>query len=132
MVIQGSEESTMELACRYWPAQEREIAKIVLLHGMGGTGSLWRPHAAALEREYSLLAPDQRGHGGSRLPEHEAGHARYLPEDYGLDVRETLQSRDVYPAFVVGHSMGVRTAVATAHLRHPLVRGLVLVDLGFY
>ena len=28
--------------------------------------------------------------------------------------------------------MGVRTAVATAHLAPDLVRGLVLIDLGFY
>jgi pimeloyl-ACP methyl ester carboxylesterase len=118
----------MELASREWPAQGAEISKIVLLHGMGGTGSLWRPLAAGLERDCSVLAPDQRGHGGSRIQ----GKAEYDPLAFGRDVVETMRAKHFHPAYVVGHSMGVRTAAATAHLAPKWVRGLVLVDLGFY
>src|SRR5687768_17719997 len=55
---------------RSWPS-ERNLSrpKILLLHGMGGTGALWRPLAAALEDHFEILAPDQRGHGGSQLPQ---------------------------------------------------------------
>ncbi|HTL12499.1 MAG TPA: alpha/beta hydrolase, partial [Bdellovibrionota bacterium] len=103
-----------------------EIAKVVLLHGMGGTGALWRPVAAGLEEHCSILAPDQRGHGQSTV-DLKTGFA---PLDYGRDVQDTLKARSFSPAYVVGHSMGVRTACAIAHLEPDLVRGLVLVDIG--
>ncbi|MCC7440113.1 MAG: alpha/beta hydrolase [Bdellovibrionales bacterium] len=117
----------MELASRYWPARNNEIGKIALLHGMGGTGALWRPIAAGLEERISVLALDQRGHGESRvsLP------AGFSPLDYGRDVAETLEARSFSPAVIVGHSMGARSACALVQLRPDLVRGLVLVDLGF-
>ena len=60
----------MELAFHLWPAQSpntstHPVTKIALLHGMGGTGALWRPVAASLENHYSIMAFDQRGHGRS-------------------------------------------------------------------
>ncbi len=123
----------MELACQHWPAQGPETAKIVLLHGMGGTGKLWRPVAAGLEDSISVLAPDQRGHGQSRVPSVPGGRepAQYRPLDYGQDLADTLEARGFHPVTLVGHSMGVRTAAALAHLRPEYVRSLVCVDLGF-
>lgn len=126
----------MKLAYHLWrPSQPdpRSANKIVLLHGMGGTGALWRPLAAALETDFEVLAPDQRGHGGSRLS---AGAGTrnpltYTPLDYGRDLVETLEDLGFHPAWVLGHSMGVRSACALAHLRPEFVRGLMLVDLGF-
>jgi pimeloyl-ACP methyl ester carboxylesterase len=108
--------------------------KIVFLHGMGGTGKLWRPIAALLEAEFDLLTLDQRGHGGSQIPSVSGARTApsYTPLDYGRDVVETCEAIGFSPAWFVGHSMGVRTACAVAHLAPPLVRGLVLVDLGFH
>lgn len=119
----------MKLFSHSWPEPPRPTARarIVLLHGMGGTGRLWRPIAAGLESEYSLLALDQRGHGKSR----DGATPGFHPLDYGSDVIETLEANDFHPAYFVGHSMGVRTAVAAAHLRHDFCQGLVLVDLSF-
>ena len=107
--------------------------KLVLLHGMGGTGMLWRPIAASLESEWSLLALDQRGHGKSRIFPASGGREKigYTPLDYGKDVVETLESLQFWPTWILGHSMGVRTAVAAAHLNPKQVKGLILVDLGF-
>lgn len=108
-------------------------ANWVFLHGMGGTGALWRPISANLESDFEILAPDQRGHGGSRdVPGVDnRTPATYTPLDYGRDVVETLEHLSFYPAILVGHSMGVRTACAAAYLHPEGVRGLVLVDLGF-
>jgi pimeloyl-ACP methyl ester carboxylesterase len=123
----------MELAVQHWPAQKNEIEKIVLLHGMGGTGALWRPIAASLEEEYSILAPDQRGHGKSQIP-YIAGarsEPKYTPLEYGRDIIDTMGARGFHPAWIIGHSMGVRSACAAAHLKPEWVKGLILIDLGF-
>ena len=124
----------MELAYSLWPAQVAEKAKILLLHGMGGTGALWRPVAAALEADFSLLAPDQRGHGRSQIPSAPGGRdePEYSPLEYGQDIVETMDRLDFHPTWIVGHSMGVRSACAAAHLKPAWVKGLILVDLGFY
>jgi pimeloyl-ACP methyl ester carboxylesterase len=121
----------MELHLHRWESQGPEISKIVLLHGMGGTGALWRPIAAGLEDRFTVIAPDQRGHGRSRVPRSGSASASdYTPLRYGEDVVESLAPAGVSRALFVGHSMGVRTACAVAHLRSELVSGLVLVDLG--
>lgn len=117
----------MFLAHQRWKSPTSANAtKIVLLHGMGGTGALWRPVGATLEDHYDLLAVDQRGHGGSQTPQ-----ASYSPLDFGQDVIETMESLEFHPAWIIGHSMGARTAAAAAHLKPSWFKGLVLVDLGF-
>lgn len=118
----------MLLAYRRWKKRDDSPPEglIVLLHGMGGTGSLWRPIAATLEDRFDLLAPDQRGHGQSLQKQ-----SSYAPADFGQDVIETLDSLNFHPAWIIGHSMGVRTACAAAYLKPEWVRGLILVDLGF-
>jgi pimeloyl-ACP methyl ester carboxylesterase len=122
----------MDLAFRRWNSEQAESGKVLLLHGMGGTGALWRPLAASLETDLSVLAPDQRGHGGSRaVPGHGPAAPTFTPLDYGRDLVELLDRLAFHPAWVVGHSMGVRSACALAHLKPEWVRGLVLVDLGF-
>jgi pimeloyl-ACP methyl ester carboxylesterase len=122
----------MELYYNLWNSgdvtRQSDTSRIVLLHGMGGTGALWRPIAASLEDSCSVLAPDQRGHGKSQLPD--GVHQNYSPLDYGQDVIDTLAALKFHPTWIVGHSMGVRTALAAAHLKPDWFKGLVLVDLG--
>ncbi len=99
---------------------------------MGGLGQLWRPVAALLEETFDILAPDQRGHGASVMHTDDtaAKPNRFHPLDYGQDLIETLEAKAFAPTWCVGHSMGVRSALALAHLQPQLVRGLILVDLG--
>ena len=125
-----TKDSEVRDAASFDPESDRE--KILFLHGMGGTASLWRPIAAMLEEKFDVMALDQRGHGKSQVLSTSGGRDRpgYTPLDYGQDVVETLTKEKFHPCFVVGHSMGVRTAVAFAYLNPALVKGLVLVDLG--
>ena len=122
----------MELSYSLWNPHHLS-RRIVLLHGMGGTGALWRPVAASLEDHFAVLAPDQRGHGRSRVSAVPGGREApgYTPLDYGRDVIETLEKLQFHPAWLIGHSMGVRSACAAAHLRPEWCNGLILVDLGF-
>ncbi len=102
--------------------------RLIFLHGMGGTGNLWRPIAASLEDHADILCPDQRGHGGSRpVPE----PADFSPASFAQDVIDTCIPLGFSPAWVIGHSMGVRTACGYAKLNPDGTDGLVLVDLGF-
>lgn len=121
----------MQLAFQLWPAQNKELPprRIALLHGMGGTGALWRPIAASLENDYWLMAFDQRGHGKSRGSQ---PLTEFTPLDFGQDIIETIDAQGFHPTWLIGHSMGVRTACAAAHLRPDWIQGLILIDLGLY
>lgn len=117
-----------------WPnaesAKDPNREKVVLLHGLGGVGKLWRPIAANLESDMSVMAPDQRGHGKSRLTLNEINELSFRPADYGADVKKLMEQMQFHPAWVVGHSMGVRTSIALANLAPEFVKGLVLIDLS--
>lgn len=125
----------MKLAASRWnhtPTESvspelREKPRLLFLHGMGGTGALWRPIAAHLEEQYDILAPDQRGHGQSSAP----SDAQFGPATLGQDVIDTMEADAFHPCWAIGHSMGVRTAVAAAFLKPEWFRGLILIDLGF-
>lgn len=136
MLVTDPEESTemsMILHFHRWPAEpKRPTHRLVLLHGMGGTGQLWRPLAATLEDEFDILSPDQRGHGQSRVPASTREPARYTPLEYGQDVVDTMAQEAHHPTWIIGHSMGVRSACAAAYLKPEWVKGLCLVDLGFH
>jgi pimeloyl-ACP methyl ester carboxylesterase len=106
---------------------------LIFLHGMGGTGQIWRPIAAHFEDRYSVICPDQRGHGKSTLTN--AVNQPFTPEAFAEDIFETFFSTDATekistPAWIIGHSMGSRTAAAFAGLYPQWVSGLVLIDLG--
>jgi pimeloyl-ACP methyl ester carboxylesterase len=125
----------MELFYHRWNQPEEipsSSKKIILLHGMGGTGALWRPISATLENEMNVIAPDQRGHGKSQISFGASGQKNvgYTPLDYGQDVIDTIETLEFYSTWILGHSMGVRTAVAAASLKPDWIEGLFLVDLG--
>ena len=53
---------------------------VVLLHGLGVSGSVLQPFARRLLPELAAIVPDLRGHGDSDAPPH-----GYLPADYAAD-----------------------------------------------
>lgn len=102
-------------------AHGREAAPIVFLHGGGVDHRMWGAQLSAFE-ERRVVAPDARGHGGTRAPE----------RSYRLcdDVVELLDALQIERAVLVGLSMGGGTAVDTA-LEHPdRVAGLIVCGTG--
>ncbi|HUJ57551.1 MAG TPA: alpha/beta hydrolase [Kofleriaceae bacterium] len=99
---------------------------VVLLHGLTGSGATWTPLARALERDFDVIMPDARGHGGSSSPPH--GH-RY--DDHASDVAGLIRGLELSRPVVLGHSMGGLVAALVASRRAAILRGLVLVDPTF-
>jgi pimeloyl-ACP methyl ester carboxylesterase len=86
--------------------------RLLLLHGLGATGAVWRPLIAQAEHTWSgpILAPDLSGHGhADEAPPYSFGR-------YAAEVAGHLVDGDgeVVPTVVVGHSMGGVVALALA------------------
>jgi esterase len=97
---------------------------VVLLHGLLGSADNWRPVAMRLAENFHVLAIDQLNHGSA--PQVEA-------MDYSrmaADVASVLQAHGVNRAYVVGHSMGGKTAMQLALDFPEGVDRLVVADIA--
>jgi pimeloyl-ACP methyl ester carboxylesterase len=94
-------------------------------HGITGSSMGWRAVGRHLDDDWTLLAPDLRGRGGSR----------HLPGPYGLEAHaddlSAVAGHVGADEFVLaGHSMGAYVAVVTAARAPAGVRRVVLIDGG--
>ncbi|MEM7292059.1 MAG: alpha/beta fold hydrolase [Pseudomonadota bacterium] len=97
---------------------------LVILHGLFGSGQNWTSQARSLSEHYRVLLPDLRNHGQSP---HDPAVSYPLMAD---DVRRLLDKLGVESFFLVGHSMGGKTAMRFA-LDHPnRVEKLAIVDIA--
>jgi pimeloyl-ACP methyl ester carboxylesterase len=91
---------------------------LVLLHGLGATGDVWRGWAPLLEQRWPgrWVAPDLPGHGGSPSL-----------DEYSFDALAAGVAGAVSPgAVIVGHSLGGVVALALASGRFgPQVRAVI-------
>jgi pimeloyl-ACP methyl ester carboxylesterase len=96
---------------------------VLLLHGLGVSGSVFQAFARRLLPDLAAVAPDLRGHGQSDAPA-----AGYAPSDYAGDLIELIQAELDPPLPVVGHSLGALVGLQLAELRPELISWLVLLD----
>ncbi|WP_217922608.1 alpha/beta fold hydrolase [Miltoncostaea oceani] len=97
---------------------------LVALHDLGQNGDSMIEALRAVEGEYSIIAPDLRGHGDSPTP---AGP--WSIDDFASDVAR-LVAAEGGGAILVGVGLGAATGLALA-LGHPgLVAGLVVSGVG--
>ncbi len=98
---------------------------VIILHGLFGTLDNWQTVARQLAEHYSVYILDQRNHGRSPHTE------RHDYPSMAEDLRQFMESHWMYDgAYVIGHSMGGKTAMQFA-LEHPdLVKKLVVVDIA--
>lgn len=78
------------------------------IHGGTYAAASWRPYAQALGSDHCVLAVDLPGRGGSSLPDGLSFGALDL-DDYVtavLRVLERLETLDIEPETILGHSMG--------------------------
>lgn len=96
---------------------------VVLLHGLGSSGSDWFPIAPFLAPDYRLLLIDLRGHGHSSLP-----RSGYSIAAMAGDVLAVLAAERIEQTAMIGLSLGGCVALQTTLAAPGRVRGLVLVN----
>ena len=99
---------------------------LLLLHGVTRCGADWEPLFAALAKDWTIIALDQRGHGTSPR----AGS--YLVTDYVADALRFVQEETADPIVLFGHSLGAMVAAAVAAELPARVRGIILEDPPFH
>jgi len=90
---------------------------LLLVHGAGQAGRMWKAQATGLSDRYTVVAPDLPGFGGTAGPFTVASAAEHV----GALVRQVDP-----PVFVVGHSLGGVVAMTVAAAMPQLVSRLVI------
>ena len=96
---------------------------LVLAHGASVDSRMWQPQLAALAGEFTVVAWDEPGAGGSSdVP------ADFTLADYADCLAALIEALGLGPAHVAGLSWG-GTVVLELYRRHPwLVATLIMVD----
>ncbi len=96
---------------------------LLLLHGGGVSGWMWRPTLAALRAPVRAIVPDLPGHGASASDGDYRSHAETLEA-----LERMLEDRAPSGAAVVGFSLGAQLAVLLTAKRPDLVADAVIVS----
>lgn len=100
---------------------------LVLIHGLTSSLLTFLPIISELEKEYQILAYDQRGHGKSKEVDLD-----YSLESMALDLKNLLIHLKIKtPVHVLGHSAGGRTAMKFVIDYPDLVKSLIIEDMEF-
>ena len=97
---------------------------IILIHGGGLSMVWWNKQLQSLSKDYRVFALDTRGNGKSGKTPWGHRTARYA-----MDIRQVLESLELFDVTLVGWSIGARTVLSYIELfRDYRLRGVVLVD----
>jgi len=107
-----------------WYSDEGAGDVVLVIHGAGSDGRMWAKDLAPLARTHRVIALNRRGYLGS-------GPAVTDWRVHGDDAAQLVDSLDVAPLAVVGHSAGSIVALDLAVRRPELVSSLVLLDPAF-
>jgi pimeloyl-ACP methyl ester carboxylesterase len=97
---------------------------LVILHGLFGSLDNWFSIAKELVDHYTLYLVDQRNHGDS--PHSAEWNYRVMVED----LRELLDEEGLEKVFLMGHSMGGKTAMNFATAYPERVEKLIVGDIA--
>lgn len=98
---------------------------VVILHGLFGSSDNWQSFAKELAgRGYRVATVDLRNHGQSP---HDSGFNYDLMSE---DVAGLIRSNFTEPVWLIGHSMGGKTAMTLAAAHPGLLKGIVIIDIA--
>jgi pimeloyl-ACP methyl ester carboxylesterase len=98
---------------------------IILLHGFPESHRTWRHVAPALAERYRVIAPDQRGFGGSDKP---VGVEHYKSQETIADIFALADAYKLDRFTLVGHDWGGAIAWGAALLHPERLNRLVIVN----
>jgi len=102
---------------------------LVLLHGYPQTHAMWARVAEDLASDFTIVAPDLRGYGGSSKPPTDAEHAPYSKRAMAQDILALMRKLGHERFHVAGHDRGGRVGYRLA-LDHPeAVARLAVLDI---
>ena len=93
---------------------------VLFLHFSGGNLNMWQSILPQFEEQYSIIAPDFRGHGKSDKP-----FTGYHIDDMAQDIYLLLKELKVDHCHIVGSSMGAEIGLSLAASHPELVKSLV-------
>lgn len=106
----------------HYRRSQPNLPTIFILHGWGSSSERWVGVIEQLSRAgYDVLAPDLPGFGQSVPPP-----VPWNVEEYAAWASAFLDSLNVRPLLIVGHSFGGRVAIRLLQSRPDLAQGLVL------
>jgi len=97
---------------------------VVILHGLFGQSDNWVTIARRISEHFSVFIPDQRNHGQSP---HAPVHTYPAMSD---DLLEFLDDHSIEKCFLIGHSMGGKTAMTFALENPGRVEKLAVIDIS--
>lgn len=98
---------------------------VVMLHGLNVQCHTWDPIICDLGPNYHVIAMDMRGHGDSDWSPN-----GYRVHSMARDVHGLIDQLGLGPVHLVGHSAGVRVAIAVGGERPETISSLALSDAG--
>jgi esterase len=97
---------------------------VFILHGIFGMLDNWHLVAKALSDKYTVYTIDARNHGQS-------GHTDVMTyQSMAEDIKELADHLGIESFILMGHSMGGKTAMWTAHQYASMVEKLIVVDIA--
>nr|MBI1228659.1 alpha/beta fold hydrolase [Cytophagales bacterium] len=97
---------------------------LIILHGLFGSADNWMSIAKELSESYRLYLVDQRNHGDS-------GHSdEWNYQVMAADIVELMDEEGLDKAFLMGHSMGGKTAMFVALMHPARVEKLIVADIA--
>ncbi|QYH40139.1 alpha/beta fold hydrolase [Algoriphagus sp. NBT04N3] len=97
---------------------------LVILHGLFGSADNWFSIAKELEKDFTLYLVDQRNHGDS--PHSEEWNYEVMVED----LKELIDEEGLDKIYLMGHSMGGKTAMNFAVEYPERVDRLIVADIA--
>lgn len=98
---------------------------VLLIHGLGSSTEDWQPQVKALERQFTVVTYDVRGHGKTAKPS-----GRYTVPQFAADAARLIERLELGAVHIVGLSMGGMIAFQLAADHPELVRSLTIVNSG--
>ena len=96
---------------------------VVLVHGLGGNLQKWDDIVPVLERRFTVLRYDLRGHGSSHNPP-----GPWTLDDFIADLEEIIDARGLTQISLAGFSLGGLISQGLTLKRPQLVKKLVILS----